>query len=81
MTHSTFTTLKFGIDKCLRMVETSSTQAHLNGTTQYIRLFTQVWERRARQMKDDDLDIALDAGIEILVEALHDRELSIGLEA
>lgn len=72
-----FHQLQAGVNKCLRMVDTSSTQAHLQGTTRYLHLFADRWEFKLARIKDDDLDIALEAAIEIILERLHAKEHSI----
>lgn len=72
-----FHQLQAGVNKCLRMVDTSSTQAHLQGTTRYLHLFADRWEFKLARIKDDDLDIALEAAIEIILERLQAKEHSI----
>lgn len=72
-----FHQLQAGVNKCLRMVDTSSTQAHLQGTTRYLHLFADQWEFKLARIKDDDLDIALEAAIEVILERLHAKEHSI----
>jgi len=74
-----FHQLQAGVNKCLRMVETSSTKDHLQGTTRYLHLFADRWEFKLARIKDDDLDIALEAAIEVILERLHDKELSFAV--
>jgi len=69
-----FHELQVGVNKCLRMVDTSSTEAHLEGTTRYLHLFADRWESKLAKIKNEDLDIALEAAIEVVLERLHVKE-------
>lgn len=77
MVEPIFYQLQAEVNKCFRMVDTSSTQAHLQGTTRYLHLFADRWEFKLARIKDDDLDIALEAAIEVILERLQTKEHSI----